>query len=161
MIQVNTLVKNFEGFRALDGVNMQVKKGNIYGLVGPNGAGKSTLIRHLTGVYRQDEGEVLIDGYNIEDIEGKYAHIVGNGSVDKRSNAHTLDWNGNAVYAGKVTVGTAPTADMDVATKQYVDNAVANAGGSGGSGSAADYGPYSIQYNSENNRLECIYTPTN
>lgn len=65
MIQVNNLVKNFEGFRALDGVNMQVKKGNIYGLVGPNGAGKSTLIRHLTGVYRQDEGEVLIDGQEV------------------------------------------------------------------------------------------------
>lgn len=58
---------------------------------------------------------------------------------------------GNATVAGKVTVGTAPTEDMDVATKQYVDNAVA----------AADYGPYSIRYNSENNRLEFIYTPTN
>ena len=60
-------------------------------------------------------------------------------------------FTGNATVAGKVTVGTAPTADMDVATKQYVDNAVA----------AADYGPYSIRYNSENNRLEFIYTPTN
>lgn len=65
MIQVNNLIKNFDGFRALDGVNMQVQKGNIYGLVGPNGAGKSTLIRHLTGVYRQDEGEVLIDGQEV------------------------------------------------------------------------------------------------
>ncbi len=65
MILVNNLIKNFDGFRALDGVNMQVQKGNIYGLVGPNGAGKSTLIRHLTGVYRQDEGEVLIDGQEV------------------------------------------------------------------------------------------------
>ncbi len=65
MIQVNNLIKNFDGFRALDGVNMQVHKGNIYGLVGPNGAGKSTLIRHLTGVYRQDEGTVLIDGQEV------------------------------------------------------------------------------------------------
>lgn len=65
MIQVNNLIKNFDGFWALDGVNMQVQKGNIYGLVGPNGAGKSTLIRHLTGVYRQDEGEVLIDGQEV------------------------------------------------------------------------------------------------
>ena len=65
MIQVNNLVKSFEGFKALDGVNMHVKKGTIYGLVGPNGAGKSTLIRHLTGVYRQDAGEVFIDGQNV------------------------------------------------------------------------------------------------
>lgn len=60
-------------------------------------------------------------------------------------------FTGNVTVAGKVTVGTAPTENMDVATKQYVDNAVA----------AADYGPYSIRYNSENNRLEFIYTPTN
>ena len=65
-------------------------------------------------------------------------------------------FTGNVTVAGKVTVGTAPTADMDVATKQYVDNAVA-----ANAGSAADYGPYSIRYNSENNRLEFIYTPTN
>ena len=62
MIQVKNIVKEFDGFRALDGVNMHVRKGAIYGLVGPNGAGKSTIIRHLTGVYRQDEGEVTIDG---------------------------------------------------------------------------------------------------
>ena len=60
--------------------------------------------------------------YNIKDTEGKYAHIVGNGTADDaRSNAHTLDWSGNAWYAGKVTVGAAPTEDLDVATKKYVD----------------------------------------
>ena len=50
MIQVENLVKTFDGFRALDGADFHVKKGAIYGLVGPNGAGKSTLIRHLTAV---------------------------------------------------------------------------------------------------------------
>ena len=62
MIEVRNVVKEFEGFRALDGLNMTVPKGSVYGLVGPNGAGKSTIIRHLTGIYRQDEGEILIDG---------------------------------------------------------------------------------------------------
>ena len=65
MIQVNNVIKEFEGFRALDGVNMHVKKGAIYGLVGPNGAGKSTIIRHLTGVYRQDAGEVFVNGKEV------------------------------------------------------------------------------------------------
>lgn len=60
MIQVSHLEKSFEGFRALKGVDMHVEKGAIYGLVGPNGAGKSTLIRHITGVYKPDAGEVLI-----------------------------------------------------------------------------------------------------
>ena len=62
MIEVNNLVKTFDGFRALDGVTLKVENGSVYGLMGPNGAGKSTLIRHLLGVYRQDEGEVKYDG---------------------------------------------------------------------------------------------------
>ena len=62
MIEVNHLIKNFGDFRALNGVNMHVGTGDIYGLVGPNGAGKSTMIRHLTGVYRQDAGEIYIAG---------------------------------------------------------------------------------------------------
>ncbi len=78
MIQVNNLRKSFDGFLALDGVNMHVKKGAIYGLVGPNGAGKSTLIRHITGVYRPDEGEVLIDGENVfenRNAKSKFSYI--------------------------------------------------------------------------------------
>ena len=78
MIQVNHLVKEFDKFRALDGVNMHVGKGEIYGLVGPNGAGKSTLIRHLTGVYRQDAGEIFIDGqlvFENNEVKNKIAYI--------------------------------------------------------------------------------------
>jgi len=64
--------------------------------------------------------------YNIEDTAGTYADIVGNGTSDSaRSNAYTLDWSGNGWYAGKLTVGTGPTENMDVATKQYVDAATA------------------------------------
>ena len=49
MIEVNGLVKRFDGFAALDGAALSVPAGSVYGLVGPNGAGKSTLIRPLTG----------------------------------------------------------------------------------------------------------------
>ena len=62
MLEAKNVVKTFEGFRALDGVTMSVPQGAVYGLVGPNGAGKSTIIRHLTGVYRPDSGELLLDG---------------------------------------------------------------------------------------------------
>ena len=62
MIEVKDVVKTFDGFTALDGLNITVPNGAIYGLVGPNGAGKSTIIRHLAGIYRQDSGEVSIDG---------------------------------------------------------------------------------------------------
>jgi ABC-2 type transport system ATP-binding protein len=57
---------------------MHVGKGEIYGLVGPNGAGKSTLIRHLTGVYRPDAGEIFVDGepvYENRTVKGKIAYI--------------------------------------------------------------------------------------
>ena len=65
MIEVNSLVKRFDGFTALDGATLSVPAGCVYGLVGPNGAGKSTLIRHLTGICRQDSGTVCIGGENV------------------------------------------------------------------------------------------------
>ena len=77
-IEVKELVKSFDGFRALDGLNISVPAGAVYGLVGPNGAGKSTVIRHLTGIYRQDSGEVLVDGqpvYENTGVKGRLAYI--------------------------------------------------------------------------------------
>lgn len=63
----------------------------------------------------------------------KYIFIVGNGTDDSnRSNAMTVDWDGNAVVAGKLAVGAAPVNAMDVATKQYVDQ-------QGGGGGTSDY----------------------
>ena len=62
--------------------------------------------------------------YNIEDSAGKYAHIVGNGDASHRSNAHTLDWNGNAWYQGNVYVGgTSQDDGKKVATEEFVMNA--------------------------------------
>lgn len=62
MLEAKNVVKTFDGFRALDCLNMTVPKGAVYGLVGPNGAGKTTVIRHLTGIYRPDSGTVTVDG---------------------------------------------------------------------------------------------------
>ncbi|MGI5976795.1 MAG: ABC transporter ATP-binding protein [Candidatus Limivicinus sp.] len=76
MIKVENLVKSFEGFRALDGLNIDVPKGAVYGLVGPNGAGKSTVIRHLAGIYRQDSGSIRIDGEEVYENEGLKSRIA-------------------------------------------------------------------------------------
>ena len=78
MIQVRELVKSFDGFRALDGLNITVPRGAVYGLVGPNGAGKSTVIRHLAGIYRADSGEVLVGGepvYENPAVKARIAYI--------------------------------------------------------------------------------------
>lgn len=78
MIQAKNITKTFDGFKALDEASLHVKKGSVYGLVGPNGAGKSTIIRHITGIYRPDSGEVLIDGEPVMEnpaAKAKFAYI--------------------------------------------------------------------------------------
>ena len=65
MIQVTELSKCFDGFSALSGLNVHVETGSIYGLIGVNGSGKTTLIKHLTGVYMPDAGQVTFDGEDI------------------------------------------------------------------------------------------------
>ena len=65
MLEMKHVTKSFDGFKALDDLNLTVPKGSIYGLVGPNGAGKSTAIRILTGVYRPTEGQVSMEGMEI------------------------------------------------------------------------------------------------
>ncbi|MBQ7415916.1 MAG: ABC transporter ATP-binding protein [Oscillospiraceae bacterium] len=62
MLEMKNVTKNFGDFAALSDLTMTVPKGTVYGLMGPNGAGKSTAIRHLTGVYRPDSGQVLMEG---------------------------------------------------------------------------------------------------
>ena len=78
MIEVRNVVKEFDGFRALDDMTMTVPKGSVYGLVGPNGAGKSTIIRHISGIYKQDSGDVLVDGAPIFEnpaVKSRIAYI--------------------------------------------------------------------------------------
>lgn len=62
MIEVRDLKKSFDGFWALNGVNITAHRGSVYGLVGPNGAGKTTLIKHLAGIFIPDSGTIRIDG---------------------------------------------------------------------------------------------------
>ena len=78
MIEIRSLVKSFDGFRALDGLNLTVPDGAVYGLCGSNGAGKSTAIRHLAGILRQDSGEVLVGGKEVfenPELKGRIAYI--------------------------------------------------------------------------------------
>ena len=62
MIKVNNATKTFGDFIALKDMNCEIPEGCIYGLVGSNGAGKSTFLRLLTGIYKADSGNILIDG---------------------------------------------------------------------------------------------------
>ena len=68
MLEVKNLGISFGGLRAVDGFEMQIEKGQLYGLIGPNGAGKTTVFNMLTGVYKPDDGSIALDG---KDITGK------------------------------------------------------------------------------------------
>ena len=76
MIEVRNLRKSFDGFVALDDLNMTVPDGAVYGLVGPNGAGKSTVIRHVTGIFRPDSGTVTVDGAPVYENPGVKSGIA-------------------------------------------------------------------------------------
>ena len=68
MLEINNLGISFGGLRAVDGLDMKIKKGELYGLIGPNGAGKTTVFNMLTGVYKPTDGVIRLDG---KDITGK------------------------------------------------------------------------------------------
>ena len=65
MLEINELSIQFGGLRAVDGLNMTIKKHQLYGLIGPNGAGKTTVFNMLTGVYKPTSGYIILDGENI------------------------------------------------------------------------------------------------
>lgn len=68
MITVKGLHKNFKGFHALKGVDMHVRKGEIYGFIGHNGAGKSTMMNILAGLSRPARGECVVNGIDVTQI---------------------------------------------------------------------------------------------
>ncbi len=65
MLEVKQLSIQFGGLHAVDGLDMTIRKGQLYGLIGPNGAGKTTVFNMLTGVYKPTSGSIFLDGENI------------------------------------------------------------------------------------------------
>ena len=86
---------------------------------------------HAEGMYTQalSENQHVQGISNIGDLDGTYAHIVGNGIPERHSNAHTLDWSGNAWFQGDVYTGSTSGTNKDagskkLATEEYVDNSI-------------------------------------
>ncbi|HEY4622340.1 MAG TPA: ABC transporter ATP-binding protein [Solibacillus sp.] len=81
VLSITNLTKRFGRFTALDGVNMELKQGEVFGFIGPNGAGKSTAIRVLLGILKASEGEVKIFGldawHDAVEIHKRIAYVPG------------------------------------------------------------------------------------
>lgn len=67
MIELKGVTKNFDNFKVLENIDLTIPKGSAFGLLGSNGAGKSTILRLLSGIYKAEGGNVLIDGEEVYD----------------------------------------------------------------------------------------------
>jgi len=78
VLEVQNIVKDFPGVRALDGVQLRLNSGEVCALLGENGAGKSTLVKILTGVYQPTSGEILMDGHklSLNSAQEAWAHGI-------------------------------------------------------------------------------------
>ena len=66
-IKIINLFKSYENVKAVNGIDLEIKKGEFYGLLGPNGAGKSTTINSITSLVKPSNGSIEIFGKNIEE----------------------------------------------------------------------------------------------
>ena len=85
VLEARNLRKSFGGIKAVDDVSFELKKGEILGMVGDNGAGKSTLIKIVTGAYRKDSGELLLNGQPVEIESTGHARALGMETVYQSS----------------------------------------------------------------------------
>ena len=69
-LESKNISKSFPGVRALDGVNIALRKGTVHAVMGENGAGKSTLMKILGGIYTKDTGEIYVD----EKLQNIFTH---------------------------------------------------------------------------------------
>lgn len=77
ILSVSHITKYFPGIKALDGVHMNIRTGEVHALIGENGAGKSTFVKILTGVYSTTHGEILLDGKPVEFKNALEAQAAG------------------------------------------------------------------------------------
>jgi galactofuranose transport system ATP-binding protein len=86
LLQARAITKSFPGVKALAGVDFAARRGEVHALMGENGAGKSTLVKVLTGVYRRDGGEMLLDGNAIDARSPQEAEALGISTVYQEVN---------------------------------------------------------------------------
>ncbi len=101
LLECKGIGKSFPGVRALDGVNLSLRKGQVLSLIGENGAGKSTLMKILAGVQPPDDGEIFLDGKKIEIQSTRAALDLGISLIHQELNLATNLSVGANVFLGR------------------------------------------------------------
>src|SRR5512143_4149226 len=86
LLEMKGIGKSFPGVRALEGVSLTVREGQVHALLGENGAGKSTLIKILSGAYGMDEGEILFEGKPVHIRTPEDAQALGISTIYQEFN---------------------------------------------------------------------------
>lgn len=87
MLKITGLCKNFGALQALNNVDVEIKEGEIHGIIGPNGSGKTTLFNCITGVLKPDSGSIVFKG---ENITGLRADVIANKGIHRTFQAGKL-----------------------------------------------------------------------
>ncbi|MFZ2487572.1 MAG: sugar ABC transporter ATP-binding protein [Anaerolineae bacterium] len=151
LLEMKGIGKSFPGVKALQGVNLTVREGQVHALLGENGAGKSTLIKILSGAYSKDEGQIFFEGKPVEIKSPQDAQALGISTIYQEFNlaphltiaeniflghlpkkGSLVDWSLARTRAGEILNGLGvslsvdtPTSQLSVAEQQLVEIAKA------------------------------------
>ena len=104
LLELKGVSKSFPGVRALDHVNLSLRPGTVHALMGENGAGKSTLMKCLFGIYKMDEGEIILDGQKVEVTDPDDAMSKGIAMVHQELQPVLARSVGENMYLGRFPV---------------------------------------------------------
>lgn len=122
LVEMRNIHKWFGSVHALRGINLEIGRSEVLGLVGDNGAGKSTLIKVLSGFHRKDEGEIHFEGNKVEINSTRYAQNLGIETVyQDRALAPEMGISRN------IFMGREATRNFGFMDKKYMDRASMNA----------------------------------
>ena len=82
-IEIRSLSKSFRNVNALDGLNIKISKGSLFGVLGPNGAGKTTLLKILATLINPDDGEIYLDGNKLITADNFETGSLKKGSMSR------------------------------------------------------------------------------
>ena len=99
VVEARGLVKEFNGFRAVDGVSFSIRRGELFSLLGPNGAGKTTTIKMLSTLLAPTSGDAFVEGYSVTREPGKVRRVIGLVPQDLTADDEMTGWDNVYIQA--------------------------------------------------------------